>query len=101
MATVQQQAWIETLQRESGIRRAILLYGDILDVYPSPKNSQDYVPIQPIVCTNLRAKGFSDIILWDNFEGVKNIKPDRWNELQKALVAPIPAPVDNGSKIKP
>ena len=87
MANVQ-QGWNETLRREAGIRRAILLYGDILDVFPSPKNNQDYVPIQPIVCTTLRARGFTDIILWDNFEGVKNIKPERWNELQKAMVAP-------------
>ncbi len=59
-----QQAWVETLRRESGIRRAILLHGDILDVYHSPQKAQDYVPIQPIVCSALRSRGFNDIILW-------------------------------------
>ena len=83
-----QQAWVDALRRESGIRRAIILHGDILDVYPSPRNNQDYVPIQPIVCTTLRSKGFSDIILWDSFEGVKNIKHDRWEELQKGMLSP-------------
>lgn len=83
----QQQTWIESLRRESGIRRAIILHGDVLDVYPSPRKGHAYVPIQPIVCTTLRSRGFSDIVLWDTFEGVKNIKPDRWNELQKAMVA--------------
>ena len=82
-----QQAWIETLQRESGIRRAIILHGDILDVYQSPRTKSDYVPIQPIVCTTLRSKGFSDIILWDTFEGVKNITPERWQALQKDMVS--------------
>ncbi len=82
-----QQAWMETLWRESGIRRAILIHGDILDVYPSPKKMQDYVPIQPIVCSTLRLRGFTDIILWDTFEGVKNIRPERWEELQKAVIA--------------
>ena len=82
-----QLTWIETLRRESGIRRAIVLHGDILDVYPSPRNQQDYVPIQPIVCTTLRARGFQDIVLWDAFEGVKNIRPERWEELQRATVA--------------
>lgn len=76
------------MRRESGIRRAIILHGDILDVYLSPRNNQDYVPIQPIVCTTLRARGFSDIILWDAFEGVKNIKPGRWEELQKGMLSP-------------
>lgn len=87
MAT-SQQTWIESLKREAGIRRAILLHGDILDVYPSPKKSGDYVPIQPIVCATLRSKGFSDIVLWDTFEGAKNIKPERWNELQQAMLSP-------------
>lgn len=80
--------WIETLRREAGIRRAILLYGDILDVYPSPRNPKDYVPIQPIVCNTLRSRGFTDIILWDAFGGVSNIKPARWEELQKAMLPP-------------
>lgn len=88
MATTQ-QVWMESLWREAGFRRAILLHGDILDVYQSPKNMHEYVPIQPIVCTTLRSKGFTDIILWDTFEGVKNIKPERWEELQKAMVAPV------------
>ena len=83
----QQQTWMESLRRESGIRRAIILHGDVLDVYPSPRKDHAYVPIQPIVCTTLRSRGFSDIVLWDTFDGVKNIKPDRWNELQKAMVA--------------
>ena len=82
-----QQAWIETLRRESGIRRAIILHGEILDVYPSPRNNLEYVPIQPIVCTTLRSKGFSDIILWDTFEGVKNIRPARWEDLQKGMIS--------------
>ena len=85
---IRQQTWIESLRRESGIRRAIVLHGEILDVYPSPREQQDYVPIQPIVCTTLRSRGFRDIVLWDTFEGVKNISPKRWAELQKATVAP-------------
>lgn len=85
MAVVQ-QTWIEALRRESGIRRAILLHGDILDVYPSPKNNHDYVPIQPIVCSMLRSRGFEDIVLWDNFQGVRNVKPARWEEIQKGML---------------
>ena len=81
-----QQTWMESLRRESGIRRAIILHGDILDVYPSPRKAHAYVPIQPIVCTTLRSRGFTDIVLWDTFEGVKNIKPDRWATLQKVMV---------------
>lgn len=80
--------WIETLRREAGIRRAILLHGEILDVYPSPKNRNAYVPIQPIVCTTLRERGFTDIVLWDAFAGATNIKPARWEELQRAMLAP-------------
>ena len=91
------QAWIESLSREIGIRRAILLHGDILDVYPSPKKEQDYVPIQAIACSTLRSKGFSDVILWDTFEGVKNIKPARWEELLKAMITPATNQEKNAS----
>lgn len=96
-----QQAWIETLRRESGIRRAIILHGEILDVYPSPRNNREYVPIQPIVCTTLRSKGFSDIILWDTFEGVKNIRPARWEELQKGMMSPDTKDKSADPKAKP
>ncbi len=81
-----QQGWIEALYREAGIRRAILLHGDILDVYPSPKDTHDYVPIQSIICSTLRSKGFHDIVLWDNFQGVKNIRQSRWEELQRGML---------------
>ena len=83
---VSQQTWVEALRRESGIRRAILLHGEILDVYPSPKNNRDYVPIQPIIISTLRSRGFEDVVLWDNFQGVRAIKPARWEELQKGML---------------
>ncbi|MDR1484875.1 MAG: AAA family ATPase [Planctomycetaceae bacterium] len=82
-----QLSWIDAFERETGIRRAILLHGDILDVYSSPKNPNDYVPIQKIVCAALRRKGFTDIILWDKFNGAQNVKPQRWNEIQQALMS--------------
>ncbi len=81
-----QQTWIEALRRECGIRRAILLHGDILDVYPSPRNDNNYVPIQAIVCSTLRSRGFEDIVLWDNFQGVTNVSPARWEEIQKEML---------------
>lgn len=84
--TILQQTWIEALRRESGIRRTILLHGDILDVYPSPRNDNTYVPIQPIVCSTLRSRGFEDIILWDNFQGATNVSPARWEDIQKGML---------------
>lgn len=79
-------AWLEALRRESGIRKAILLYGDIFDVYSSPIKPHTYEPIQSVICSALSDRGFSDIILWDSFEGVKNITPERWDELQKDML---------------
>ena len=79
--------WTELLAREAGIRKALVLHGDIFDVYQSPKDSSKYVPLWPVVSTTLRSKGFSDIILWDSHVGVMNVKPKRWAELQKNMMA--------------
>ncbi|MBR5709775.1 MAG: AAA family ATPase [Thermoguttaceae bacterium] len=81
-----QQTWVEALSRESGIRRAIILHGEILDVYQSPRNNHSYVPIQSIVCSTLRTRGFDDIILWDSFQGVRNVKPARWEDIQRGML---------------
>ena len=83
--------WLESFEREVGIRRCVMLSGNTLDVY---KLERQYVPIQNIVINVLKSKGFTDVILWDRFSGAKNITSDRATELSEAVLngKPIAAP---------
>jgi DNA polymerase III delta prime subunit len=91
--TDKQNTWLDSFQRETGVRRCILLHGDTLDVYADFLSSNGkYLPIQNVIISALKAKGFADVVLWDKFNGASNITPQRWNELQAAAVTASSAP---------
>ncbi|MDR0391785.1 MAG: AAA family ATPase [Planctomycetaceae bacterium] len=84
--TDKQNTWLDSFQREAGIRRCILLHGDTLDLYKSNNNSNKYLPIQNVIISVLMLKGFTDVVLWDKFNGASNITSQRWSELQAEAV---------------
>ena len=63
--------WIENFTRELGIRKAIILNGNLNDLFYY-KNTQSYHSILPIIKSILKEKGFDEkkIISWNQFEGI-------------------------------
>jgi DNA polymerase III delta prime subunit len=85
MSNEKENSWLENFKREAGIRRGIILSGDILDVFHD-NNSKRYVSIQSLITASLQNKGFKTIILWDKFQGVHDDAKNQWNELRQKTV---------------
>jgi DNA polymerase III delta prime subunit len=82
--------WLDLFKREAGIRRSIVLYGDVLDVYSSPDNPSDYQPIRNILQSALKTKGFDAVFVWDRQSGIHGEKQtqDAWSKLRSAAIQP-------------
>jgi GTPase SAR1 family protein len=88
--------WLESFKREAGIRRGIVLHGDVLDVYASPENPAEYITMRDIVQKTLKAKGFKAAFVWDKQSGIHGDKQtqDIWNKVRNA--ATLTAVTSNG-----
>lgn len=69
MANDTENSWLLNLERQAGVRRAVLLHGDVLDVSYC-KSTQSYRPVTEVVTSALKRRGFDKVILWDRFSGV-------------------------------
>jgi len=75
MANDRENAWLNVLERQAGIRRALIVHGNVNDVCYSV-NTQDYRPVMEVVLRRLKQKGFDEIVLWDRFSGVQNVSAE-------------------------
>ncbi|MBU1737098.1 MAG: AAA family ATPase [Proteobacteria bacterium] len=72
--------WLVNLNRQAGIRRAVILHGDVLDVCYDIASST-YRPILDVVLRTLKDRGFHHVVVWDRFSGVENIASDVWKSM--------------------
>ena len=79
--------WLQNLTRQSGIRRAIVLHGNTLDVCLDPQ-SNEYVGVPDLVGVALRQAGFGHVVQWNRTDGMRGIS----NEQQQALYAEAAGP---------
>lgn len=118
MAIETENGWLTNLERQAGIRRGLVVHGNLLDVCFS-KETNDYRSIIDVITGSLKKRGFDHVVLWDRFSGMHNIKSD----IQETLVgeatntsclnpqggsdydigsdAPVPGNARNDSKIPP
>jgi ATP-dependent Clp protease ATP-binding subunit ClpB len=82
MAKNSENAWLDNLRRQAGIRRGILIHGNVLDACYNP-DTDDYRSVVDVVVRTLRGRGFEQVVLWDRFSGVQNIPPQIWNTMTK------------------
>jgi len=82
MAKDSENTWLDNLKRQVGIRRGIILHGDVLDVCYDT-SSTTYRPILDVVVRTLSDRGFHHVVVWDRFSGVENISCDKWASLVK------------------
>jgi DNA polymerase III delta prime subunit len=81
MANEKENTWLETLERQSGIRRAIILHGNIGDVCYNI-DIQEYQPALEVTLQTLKRKGFDLVVLWDRFNGIQNISDSERQQLE-------------------
>ncbi len=75
MATDTENGWLTNLDRQAGIRRGILVHGNVLDVCFC-KETQDYRSVVEVITRSLKNRGFDHVVLWDRFSGVQNVPKD-------------------------
>ncbi len=82
--------WLDALYRESGIRRGIVLHGNVLDVVPD--DSGRWVPTLTAVVETLKRRKFDHVVTWDRFEGPTGVDAATWDSLQSQglPVSPLP-----------
>ena len=84
--------WIEALLRESGIRRGIVLHGNVVDVVPDEQSGR-WVPTLQAVVNTLTRRGFDHVVTWDRIEGPAGVEPAAWEALRNQGVPVAPRPV--------
>ncbi len=86
--------WLDNFRRQIGIRRGIILHGDVLDICHDGKA---YSPFLDVVKRTLKEKGFAQVVVWDRFSGVDNIPDSEWAALYgKSGASAAPSNDDDG-----
>ena len=80
MNTEHIQTWLENFERQSMLRRALVVSGNIIDL-AFAKNGQ-LQPINQIISDSLKAKGFKHVVFYSRVGGVSGVTAHQWNDLQ-------------------
>lgn len=80
MNTQHIQTWLENFERQSMLRRALVVSGNIIDL-AFAKNGQ-LQPINQIISDSLKTKGFQHVVFYSRVGGVSGVTPQQWNDLQ-------------------
>ena len=89
-----ENAWLANFERQVGVRRGLLVHGDILDVAYC-RETKDYRPVCEVALRSLKGRGFDQVIVWDRFSGVDTagIPKAVWEGLVKeATLGPAARP---------
>jgi DNA polymerase III delta prime subunit len=74
--------WLQNFTRQAGVRRAIVLHGNTLDVSFDPRSGQ-YMGVPDLAASALRQAGFEQVVFWNRTEGMRGISAEE----QRALYA--------------
>jgi len=84
MHDTQENAWLDLLAREAGIRKALIVHGNLLDLFYWPEE-QRYVPLSELLPRLLKRRGYRLVVIWDRFSGVRGVTAQEWNQLARAV----------------
>jgi DNA polymerase III delta prime subunit len=83
--------WLQNFTRQAGVRRAIVLHGNTLDISLDPHSGQ-YVAVPDLAGAALRQAGFEQIVQWNRTEGMRGISAEQQQALYADAAGPAPAP---------
>ncbi len=90
MSALPTPLWLQNFTRQAGIRRAIVLHGNTLDVSLDPHSGQ-YVGVPDIAGAALRRAGFEQVVQWNRTDGIRGISPEQQQALYADAAGPAPA----------
>lgn len=85
-----QTSWQDAFLRECGIRRGIILHGNVVDVVADPSSLDRWQSVPDAVDTILKQRGYRHVIRWDRVAGVSGVDSRTWRELAASAVATAP-----------
>ena len=83
--------WLAALRRECGIRRGILLHGNVGDVVADEASNQ-WLPYVSAVAATLKSRGFQHVVTWDRYEGPRGVDARTWQTLRETCAGPAARP---------
>ncbi|MCX2941998.1 AAA family ATPase [Rahnella perminowiae] len=88
-----QQSWQENFRRECGIRRGIILHGNIVDVVCDESATDQWRSMPETVDSLLKERGYRHVIRWDRVSGVSCVNDRVWSDLMSAAT-PTSSPAE-------
>ncbi|EOI7380893.1 AAA family ATPase [Yersinia enterocolitica] len=88
-----QQSWQENFRRECGIRRGIILHGNIVDVVYDESATDQWRSIPETIDALLKERGYRHVIRWDRVSGVSGVNAREWTDLMSAAT-PASSPAE-------
>lgn len=80
MQTEYINSWLDNFERQSLIRRAIVISGNIIDL--SFSAMQELKSINQIITETLKKQGFQHVVYYSRVGGISGITPHQWSDLQ-------------------
>lgn len=87
-----QTTWQDGFLRECGIRRGIILHGNVIDVVSDPSASDRWRSVPDAVDAMLKQRGYRHVVRWDRVGGVSGVDARTWRELAAAATQQPAAP---------
>jgi len=84
--------WIDRFKRECGIRRGLILHGNVGDLIDL-KGKSTWSSIPVALRDELKAFGYKHIVSWDRVSGVSGVDAKTWQSIQSVS---IPATLGEG-----
>lgn len=83
-----QTTWQDGFLRECGIRRGIILHGNVIDVVSDPSAPDRWRSVPDAVDAMLKQRGYRHVVRWDRVGGVSGVDARTWRELAAAATQP-------------
>jgi energy-coupling factor transporter ATP-binding protein EcfA2 len=83
-----QTTWQDGFLRECGIRRGIILHGNVIDVVSDPSAADRWRSVPDALDAMLKQRGYRHVVRWDRVGGVSGVDARTWRELAAAATQP-------------
>lgn len=82
MTQPQENRWLDTLAREAGIRRVLVVHGNLCDLCYDPV-VEKYALVRDVIVRQLKRKGFDHVVVWDQRGGISNVSDSVREQLRR------------------
>jgi len=78
-------SWLDRFKRECGIRRCLILHGNVADLIDLKANST-WKSIPTALENELKDQGYKHVVCWDRVSGISGVDGKTWQQIQSSAV---------------